>query len=90
LLLLAHAPIGSTRELVFMAHSAREHACFRWIDNARAFAATWRRAHTPEPTPIPPEKPPVPTPVEVPPVTDPPNAPPAPVQDPPSRPPSVH
>jgi hypothetical protein len=88
--LVTNAPVGSAREFVFMAHGACEHASFRWFDNVRAFAATRRRAHTPEPTPIPPEKPP-PPPVEIPPVSDPPaNAPPAPVHDPPSKPPSVH
>ena len=64
----------------------------RWFDDARAYAALRRHAHTPEPTPIPPEVPPVPTPMEIPPITDPPaNLPPAPVEDPPGEPPSpVH
>lgn len=76
-----------------MALPAREPATFRWFDDARAFIASQRRAHTPEPDPttIPPESPPVPTPVEIPPIVDPPaNVPPAPVRDPPAKPPAMH
>ena len=75
-----------------MSFTARELAMFRWFDDARAFVAAQRRAHTPEPEPhIPPETPPVPTPVEIPPITDPPaNVPPAPVRDPPPGPPPLH
>jgi hypothetical protein len=75
-----------------MAFPAREPATFRWFDDARAFMALQRRAHTPEPDPtIPPESPPVPTPVEIPPIVDPPaNVPPAPVRDPPAKPPTMH
>jgi len=74
-----------------MTFSAHELAVFRWFDDARAFVAAQRYAHTPEPEPVPPETPPVPTPVEIPPIVDPPeNVPPAPVHDPPAKPPSVH
>ncbi len=70
-----------------MVHRVHGHA-LRWFDEARAFAAA-RHAHTPDPTPIPPDKPP-PVPTEQPPVDDPPaHQPPAPVHDPPDKPP-VH
>jgi len=84
--------LDSAQELHAMTSTARELASVRWLDDARAFVAAKRRAHTPEPTPsVPPEAPPVPTPVEIPPIIDPPaNVPPAPVRDPPAKPPSVH